>query len=55
METTLPVISRDMRDATVPGAVIETDADSAEALGAFEETALDENAAWEANGDLNGV
>jgi type IV secretion system protein VirB1 len=37
----------------VPGVVVELDASEAEDLGAFEETALTEAEAWEANGDLD--
>jgi hypothetical protein len=44
-----PIVSRSLDDFLVAGAVIEFDPDEAEALGAFEETALDEATAWEAN------
>jgi type IV secretion system protein VirB1 len=37
----------------VPGVVVELDAGEAEDLGAFEETALTEADAWEANADLD--
>ena len=44
-----PVISQSMADFLTPGAVVELTPDEAEALGAFEETAFDEAAAWESN------
>jgi len=37
----------------VPGVVLELEAHEAEGLGAFEETALAEAEAWEANADLD--
>jgi hypothetical protein len=46
-------LSGDMADALLAGIIIEHDPDSAELWGAFEETALDEAAAWDANGDLD--
>ena len=48
-----PGMSGDMADLVLPDVIIEHDPDSAELWGAFEETALDEAAAWEANGDLD--
>jgi hypothetical protein len=51
-ETKPPVISRSFNDFLTPGAVIELTPAEAESLGAFEETALDEAAAWESNDDL---
>jgi hypothetical protein len=45
-------LSDDFADLLVPGIVIELDAAEAESLGAFEETALTEAEAWEANSDL---
>ena len=36
----------------MPGVVVELDAHEAETLGAFEETALTEADAWDANADL---
>jgi hypothetical protein len=45
-------ISRNIDDLTTPGAVVEVDAGEAESLGAFEETALSEADAWDANCDL---
>lgn len=47
------VISKTLDDLLVPGVVVELDASEAEDLGAFEETALTEAEAWEANGDLD--
>ncbi len=48
-----PAFSQSLADGLTPGAVAEADAEAADALGAFEETALSEAAAWEANADLN--
>ncbi len=47
-------LSDDIGDLTTPGVVVEVDAGEAESLGAFEETALSEADAWEANADLGG-
>jgi hypothetical protein len=47
------VISTTLDDLLVPGIVVELDAHEAEDLGAFEETALTEAEAWEANADLD--
>jgi hypothetical protein len=46
------VVSYDIDDALTPGVMVEVDAELAEELGAFEETALSEAAAAEANQDL---
>ena len=46
------LLSDDPADMMVPGVVVEVDAVEAESLGAFEETALTEAEAWEANADL---
>jgi hypothetical protein len=46
-------LSGDIADVLLAGIIVEHDPDSAELWGAFEETALDEAAAWDANGDLN--
>ncbi len=46
------LLSDDIRDLTTPGVVVELDAGEAESLGAFEETALSEADAWQANADL---
>ncbi len=46
------IVSNTIADLLVPGVVVELDAAEAEALGAFEETALTEADAWEANADL---
>lgn len=50
--TTPAIISTTLDDLLVPGVVVELDAREAEDLGAFEETALSEGEAWEANADL---
>lgn len=46
------LLSNDIADLLVPGVVVEVDAAEAEGLGAFEETALTEAEAWDANADL---
>ena len=46
------MLSNDFADLMVPGVVVEVDACEAESLGAFEETALSEADAWDANTDL---
>jgi len=46
------LLSDDLADLLVPGVVVELDAHEAETLGAFEETALTEADAWDANTDL---
>ena len=46
------LLSDDLADLLVPGVVVELDAHEAERLGAFEETALTEADAWDANADL---
>ena len=46
------VLSDSTADLLVPGVVVELDTAEADALGAFEETALSETDAWEANADL---
>ncbi len=45
-------LSDNYGDLATPGVVVELDAAEAESLGAFEETALSEADAWEANADL---
>jgi hypothetical protein len=46
------VLSDSLTDLMVPGVLVEMDASEAESLGAFEETALTEADAWDANADL---
>ena len=46
------VLSDDLADLMVPGVMVELDASEAESLGVFEETALTEAEAWDANADL---
>lgn len=48
----VPMVSRSPEDSDVPGVQVEYTAEEAEAMGAFEETALSEADAWEANMDL---
>jgi hypothetical protein len=47
------VVSNSLDDLLVPGVIVELGAGEAEDLGAFEETALTEAEAWEANADLD--
>ena len=49
-----PVYSENIADADVPGVVVVVYLQDADALGAFEETALDSETAWESNIDLGG-
>jgi len=51
--TTSAIISQTFADLLVPGVVVELDAREAEDFGAFEETALTDAEAWEANADLD--
>jgi len=44
-----PVLPTDYLDLVTPGVVVVVDADEAEALGAFEETALTHEDAWDGN------
>ncbi len=46
------VVSDSFADLPVAGVVVELDAGEAEACGAFEEMALSEEEAWDANTDL---
>ena len=48
------LVSRDMADALAPGVAVEMEPEVAEEAGAFEETAIDAQAAWDANPDLQG-
>jgi type IV secretion system protein VirB1 len=52
-KTISPIISLNYKDLMAPGVQIELTPDEAEALGAFEETALSEADAWEANTDVD--
>ena len=47
-----PVVSTDYADLVTAGVVVEVEPDEAEALGAFEETALSQADAWDANADV---
>ena len=53
--TTDPLVSQTLDNALVPGVMVELDIAAAEAAGAFEETALSEADAWDANADLIGI
>ena len=46
-------LSESLDDMTVPGVVVVVDAAEAEAMGAFQEDALTEAEAWDANADLD--
>lgn len=50
---TTAIISSSPEDLLIPGVVVELDAREAEDIGAFEENALTEADAWEANADLD--
>lgn len=47
-----PLVSRSPDDLLVPGVVVEVTPAAAEAMGAFEETAMSADDAWEANADV---
>ena len=47
-----PLMSRSPDDLLMPGVVVEVTPDEAAMMGAFEETALSEDDAWEANADV---
>ena len=47
------ILSESLDDMTVPGVVVVVDAAEAEVMGAFQEDALTEAEAWDANADLN--
>lgn len=49
----MPIISENLDDLLTPGVIVEVDPDVAEDLGAFLETALSEEDAWESNIDLD--
>jgi hypothetical protein len=48
------IISESLDDVSTPGVIVEVDPEAADRLGAFEEDALDEETAWDANADLWG-
>lgn len=50
-----PVFSRSVADAAIPGVQVEVDAADAEQLGAFEESAIGDADAWDANADLDAA
>jgi hypothetical protein len=45
------VLSDSLDDIDLPGVIVEVDPEIADQLGAFQEDALDEEAAWDANAD----
>ena len=47
----VPILSQNLDDFGLPGVIVEVDPETAEELGAFEETALSEEDAWESNSD----
>ena len=47
-----PIISTNPAGLGMPGAIVEVDAETAASMGAFEETALSEADAWNANADI---
>lgn len=50
-----PLVSTDLADLITPGVVVEVSPAEAEAMGAFEEDALDAEAAWDANADVEAA
>ncbi|WP_277594470.1 hypothetical protein [Pseudomonas chlororaphis] len=46
-------MTHDLSALMAAGVVVEVDPDVAEAMGAFEETALTEAEAWESNADID--
>lgn len=48
-----PLVTHDLGALMGAGVVVEVDPDVAEAMGAFEETALTEAEAWESNADID--
>jgi hypothetical protein len=51
--TSTSIVSSSPEDLLIPGVVVELDASEADDIGAFEENALTEAEAWEANADLD--
>lgn len=49
------IVSRHFDDFMIPGVLVEVDPDEAEALGAFEETALSEEDAIDSVVDAEGL
>lgn len=47
------LVTHDLSALMAAGVVVEVDPDVAEAMGAFEETALTEAEAWESNADID--
>ncbi len=47
-----PLVSEDLDDLMRPGVVVIVDPAAADRLGAFEESALSEADAWDANADV---
>jgi|GEM_PF-2079487 len=48
----VPLVSFDLEDLNTPGVVVVVDPDEAASLGAFQETALSLEDAWESNLDM---
>ena len=44
-----PIVSSNLEDLDTPGVIVEVDPEEADLMGAFEETALSEEAAWLSN------
>lgn len=53
MDIDIEVIAEKVADLNTPGMVVDFDPAEAEALGAFEETAIDEEAARDSVADLS--
>jgi hypothetical protein len=47
----MPIYSQNLDDLDTPGVIVVVDPEEAQSLGAFEETALSEEDAWESNFD----
>ncbi len=47
-----PLVSRSSDDLPMPGVVVEVTPEEARAMGAFDETALSAEDAWESNADV---
>lgn len=48
-----PIVTTDLQESNTAGVVVEVEPEKADYLGAFEESALTTNEAWESNVDLS--
>ncbi|MCT2388874.1 hypothetical protein [Erwinia pyrifoliae] len=51
-KTTIPMLTSNSEELMTPGVMIDVAPDDADQMGAFIETAVSEDEAWEANSDL---